>query len=87
MREKIFRRRLKACGSPATFSAPVAVADEVLIFPEARSAHVSSLVVRTTAGSWASPGGKVIRVSAQLYNAEDDYRRLAALLVESLRAS
>ena len=39
LREKIFRRRLTACRSPATLSAPLAVADEKLIFPEAMSAH------------------------------------------------
>ncbi len=34
---------------------------------------------------WASPGGKVIRASAQIYNREDQYRLLATLLGEALR--
>jgi isopenicillin-N epimerase len=34
---------------------------------------------------WPSPGGKVVRASAQLYNCEEQYRRLAALIAEALR--
>jgi isopenicillin-N epimerase len=33
---------------------------------------------------WPCPGGKLVRVSAQLYNARDEYARLAALLGEAL---
>lgn len=33
---------------------------------------------------WAVPGGKLVRASAQLYNHEEQYRALAALLVEAL---
>jgi isopenicillin-N epimerase len=36
---------------------------------------------------WPCPGGKVVRASAQLYNGEPDYHRLAALLVEARRAA
>jgi isopenicillin-N epimerase len=33
---------------------------------------------------WPCAGGKLIRVSAQLYNAREEYVRLAALLAEAL---
>ena len=36
---------------------------------------------------WPSPGGKVIRVSAQLYNVEREFVRLADLLGEAIRAA
>jgi isopenicillin-N epimerase len=36
--------------------------------------------------SWPSPGMKLVRVSAQLYNTLDQVRRLAELLTEALRA-
>ena len=39
--------------------------------------------------SWFYPspadGGKLVRLSAQLYNTEDEYVRLAGLLAEALR--
>jgi len=35
---------------------------------------------------WECPGGKVVRISSQLYNAEEQYRELATLLKEALRA-
>jgi isopenicillin-N epimerase len=35
---------------------------------------------------WACAGEKVVRISAQLYNHEDQYRELAALVAEALRA-
>jgi hypothetical protein len=34
---------------------------------------------------WPCAGGALVRVSAQLYNHEAQYRRLAGLLVELLR--
>jgi len=34
---------------------------------------------------WPCPGGKLVRLSAQVYNHEDQYRTLAALLREALR--
>jgi len=38
--------------------------------------------------SWPPPdGGKLVRVSAQLYNSEEEYVRLASLLAEALRAA
>lgn len=43
--------------------------------------------VETWLHPWPCAGGKVIRVSAQLYNHADQYRRLASLLPEALRAS
>lgn len=33
---------------------------------------------------WPSPGGMLVRVSAQLYNAKAEYKRLGALLAEAL---
>jgi isopenicillin-N epimerase len=36
---------------------------------------------------WPSPGGKVVRVSAQLYNMESHFVRLVDLLLESMRAA
>src|SRR6185295_14612446 len=33
---------------------------------------------------WPCPGGKVVRLSAQIYNHEEQYRALAALLLEAL---
>jgi hypothetical protein len=35
---------------------------------------------------WECAGGKIVRISAQAYNDEDQYRRLAELLAEALRA-
>jgi isopenicillin-N epimerase len=35
---------------------------------------------------WACAGGAIVRVSAQLYNREAEYRTLATLLLEALRA-
>jgi isopenicillin-N epimerase len=35
---------------------------------------------------WACPGGKVVRVSAQVYNHEEQYRAFAPLLAATLRA-
>lgn len=40
--------------------------------------------VETWLYAWPSPGGKLLRVSAQLYNAPEEYARLAALLREAL---
>jgi len=41
--------------------------------------------VETWLARWpSSPGGTLIRVSAQLYNAEEQFARLAALLREAL---
>lgn len=38
--------------------------------------------------TWWAPGGtKLVRASAQLYNTEDEFRRLATLLVEAMRAA
>lgn len=34
---------------------------------------------------WPSPGGKLVRLSAQIYNDEEQYRALATLLLEALR--
>jgi len=35
---------------------------------------------------WERPGATIVRLSAQLYNAEEQYRRLASLLAVALRA-
>jgi isopenicillin-N epimerase len=35
---------------------------------------------------WPSPGGKLVRISAQIYNEESEYHRLASILTEALRA-
>jgi isopenicillin-N epimerase len=37
-------------------------------------------------GPWPSPGGKVVRVSAQLYNIESQFARLVDLLEEAMHA-
>jgi len=37
--------------------------------------------------SWPSPGGKVVRVSAQLYNVESEFVRLVDLFGEAMRAA
>jgi len=36
---------------------------------------------------WDCPGGKIVRASAQIYNTEQEYSRLAPLLKEALRAA
>jgi len=35
---------------------------------------------------WSAPGGKLVRLSAQMYNHDEQYRRLSRLLQEALRA-
>jgi hypothetical protein len=50
LREKIFPKRVTARGSPTSVRAPAAAAAEAVVWPEAMSAHVSSSVVRVTAG-------------------------------------
>lgn len=42
--------------------------------------------VETWLYPWPTAGGKVVRVSAQLYNTEGEYQRLAGLLREAMRA-
>jgi isopenicillin-N epimerase len=41
--------------------------------------------IETWFNPWPRPGDKVVRVSAQLYNSEEQYQLLASALGESLR--
>jgi isopenicillin-N epimerase len=40
--------------------------------------------VETWLYAWPCAGGKLLRVSAQLYNTRDEYTRLASLLLDAL---
>jgi isopenicillin-N epimerase len=53
--------------------------------PEALAAWFRERNVETWFCPWPSAGGKLVRASAQIYNCEEQYRHLAALLVEALR--
>ena len=63
----------------AAVSAPIAgkAHEEVMSWCRGRG-------VETWLFPWPSPGGKVVRVSAQLYNGEEQFRRLAELLREAM---
>ena len=75
-------------GSMATLPLPAPVPSS----PAARLGHeeladwVRARGVETWCYTWPAPGKKVVRLSAQLYNTEDQFRRLAGLLAEALGA-
>jgi isopenicillin-N epimerase len=50
----------------------------------ALSAWMRERGVETWFHAWPCAGGKVVRLSAQIYNHEGQYRALAALLLEAL---
>jgi isopenicillin-N epimerase len=60
---------------------PAAVLDSDALAEWFRSRGVESWFY-----SWACGGGKVIRISAQLYNSEQEFGKLAVLLKEAMRA-
>jgi len=43
--------------------------------------------IETWFSPWACPGGKLVRISAQLYNTEEEYARLAATLLDLVRGA
>ena len=61
---------------------PVALLDQDALSGWSRNRGIESCFFPWS----AAPGGKLVRVSAQLYNDEDQYLQLAALLGEALRA-
>ncbi|HKY33932.1 MAG TPA: aminotransferase class V-fold PLP-dependent enzyme [Candidatus Polarisedimenticolia bacterium] len=63
-------------------ASPVALLDQ-----DALAAWTRARGIETWFFPWpAAPGGKLVRLSAQLYNHEDEYRMLASLLREALHA-
>jgi isopenicillin-N epimerase len=54
--------------------------------PEALTAWARARGVEPVFFHWPGPGGRMVRVSAQAYNHDDQYRALAAILPEALRA-
>jgi isopenicillin-N epimerase len=54
--------------------------------PEALTAWARARGVEPVFFHWPGPAGRLVRVSAQAYNHEDQYRALAAILPEALRA-
>jgi isopenicillin-N epimerase len=67
---------------PLPAPAPGAPAQQ--LDPDALAAWFRQRGVETWFGPWPGPGGKVVRVSAQLYNHRQQYVRLAALLREAV---
>jgi isopenicillin-N epimerase len=64
--------------------APTAGAPAERLDPDALAAWFRARGIETWFGPWPGPGGKVVRVSAQLYNHREQYARLAGLLREAV---
>jgi len=63
----------------AAAKSPVATLDQDALATWTRERGVESWFC-----PWACPGGKIVRLSAQLYNHEEQYRALAAILRQAL---
>ena len=75
-------------GSIATVPLPPAAPGSPVerLAPEALTAWARERGVEPVFFHWPGPAGRLVRVSAQVYNHDDQYRALAAILPEALRA-
>jgi isopenicillin-N epimerase len=75
-------------GSTASLPLPAAAPGSPVerLEPEALTAWARARGVEPVFFHWPGPGGRMVRVSAQAYNHDDQYRALAAILPEALRA-
>ena len=75
-------------GSTATVPLPAAAPGSPVerLEPEALTAWARARGVEPVFFHWPDAGGRLVRVSAQAYNHDDQYRALAAILPEALRA-
>jgi len=75
-------------GSTASVPLPAAAPGSPVerLEPEALTAWARARGVEPVFFHWPGPVGRMVRVSAQAYNHDDQYRALAALLPEALRA-
>ena len=75
-------------GSTATVPLPPAAPGSPVerLAPEALTAWARARGVEPVFFHWPEPAGRLVRVSAQVYNHDDQYRALAAILPEALRA-
>jgi isopenicillin-N epimerase len=75
-------------GSTATVPLPAAAPGSPVerLEPEALTAWARARGVEPVFFHWPDAAGRMVRVSAQAYNHDDQYRALAAILPEALRA-